>query len=368
MKIGFDAKRVFHNFTGLGNYSRFVVDALRNRFPDNEYLLYTPGVKPHPETAHYLSTPGVTIRQANGRPGAWWRSFSIVDDLHQDQLDVYHGLSNELPLRRAKGVKMVLTVHDLIFIRFPEYYSFLDAAIYRYKLAKSCQRADIVVAVSKQTASDLVEFLGVDPRKIQVVYQGCHPSFFQRASAQEKERVRVQYQLPQDFVLYLGTLEKRKNAGVLIRALAAMKKRVPVVLVGRRTPYVDELEALVSRLGVGDFVKFIHQAKFSELPTLYQMASVFVYPSVFEGFGIPIVEAIASGVPVITSNGSCFSEAGGPDCIYVNPSNAEELADSITLVLENSGFRNNMVEGSRSYIERFAPPVIAGQLHELYRL
>lgn len=369
MKVGFDAKRVFHNFTGLGNYSRFVIDALGARFPDDQYFLYTPKLKAHPETTHYLTKPGVSIRQpTTGQPGAWWRTFSIVDDMRRDGLDVFHGLSNELPLRRIRGIKTIVTVHDLIFIRFPEYYSVIDAAIYRYKLARSCQLADIVVAVSRQTASDLVEFLGVDERKIQVVYQGCHPSFFRSSSVEERRAVRDKYQLPEQFVLYLGTLEKRKNAGVLIRALGTMKRRVPVVLVGKRTSYVDELEALVTKLGVGNSVRFIHDAKFSELPTLYQMASLFVYPSVFEGFGIPIVEAIASGVPVITSNGSCFSEAGGPDCIYVNPSNAEELADSITMVLENSGLRTTMVDGSRTYIERFAPAVIAERLHELYML
>lgn len=362
MRIGFDAKRVFNNFTGLGNYSRFVIDALSDHFPDNEYILYTPRIRQHPEVEKYRT---FDIKQPpKGKSGAWWRTFTIADDIRRDRLDVYHGLSNELPLRKTPGIKTVVTVHDLIFLRFPEYYGMIDVSIYKWKLKKACQSADAIVAVSQQTASDLKDFLGVDESKLHVVYQGCHPSFFHDVSVDD---VRKKFNLPNEFILYLGTIEKRKNAGLIIKALSLMKQKVPVVLVGRPTRYMAELEELIDKYHVRDHVKFIHDASFADLPALYHAASVFVYPSVFEGFGIPIVEAIACGVPVITSNGSCFSEAGGPHCIYVNPSNPEELADSVTMVLENSSLRATMIEGSRSYISRFAPPVIASELIKIYR-
>jgi len=362
VRIGFDAKRVFNNFTGLGNYSRFVVDGLLEHFPENQYLLYTPKIRQHPEVQKYLN---LEIRQPQkGTPGAWWRTFSIANDIKEDKLDVYHGLSNELPLRKPPGLKTVLTVHDLIFLRFPEYYGFIDVSIYKWKLKKACESADVIVAVSQQTASDLKDFLNVDERKLCVVYQGCHPQFYKKVSTEE---VRKKYSLPKEFVLYVGTLEKRKNAGLIIKALSRVKNKIPVVFVGRATKYVKELDDLVNRFGVRDYVRFINNASFVDLPAIYQSASLFVYPSVFEGFGIPIVEAIASGVPVITSNGSCFSEAGGPDCIYVNPSNYEELADSMTMVLDNTDLRATMVDGSKKYIERFAPAVIASELMKIYR-
>ena len=361
MRIGFDAKRVFNNFTGLGNYSRFVIDALSTYYSDNDYLLYTPKIKQHPEVQKYLDL-GIRLPQ-KGRSGAWWRTFSIADDIKKDKLDVYHGLSNELPLRKVPGVKTVVTVHDLIFLRFPEYYGVIDVSIYKWKLKKACQSADVIVAVSQQTANDLKDFLDVDARKIHVVYQGCHPQFFKTGSIDD---VRKKYNLPNDFILYVGTIEKRKNAGLIIKALSLMKQEMPLVLVGKPTKYMVELEELIEKYNVRDQVKFIHNAAFVDLPALYQAASLFVYPSVFEGFGIPIVEAIACGVPVITSNGSCFSEAGGPHCIYVNPSNPEELADSITMVLENSALRATMVDGSKTHISRFAPQVIASDLMKLY--
>jgi glycosyltransferase involved in cell wall biosynthesis len=361
VKIGFDAKRVFNNFTGLGNYSRFVIDGLLEHYPENQYVLYTPKIRQHPEVQKYI---GLEVRQPEkGTPGAWWRTFSIANDIKKDKLDVYHGLSNELPLRKPAGLKTVITVHDLIFLRFPEYYGFIDVSIYKWKLKRACESADVIVAVSRQTANDLKDFLGIDEKKLRVVYQGCHPQFYKRA-----EDVRKKYSLPDRFILYVGTIEKRKNAGLIIKALSRMKNKIPLVLVGRPTKYMAELQALIERYSLSDYVTFIHNASFTDLPGIYQSASLFVYPSVFEGFGIPIVEAIASGVPVITSNGSCFSEAGGSDCIYVNPSNYEELADSMTMVLENSSLRTTMVDGSRKYIERFAPDVIAGELVKIYRL
>lgn len=367
MRIGFDAKRLFHNFTGLGNYSRFVVDALSTTYPRDEYFLYTPKVGTHAETAKYLDGNRFTLRQPEGRmPGAWWRTLSIAEDLRRDNLNVFHGLSNELPLKRPAGVRTILTVHDLIFLRFPEYYGMFDVEIYKWKLKHSCKTADCVVAVSHQTATDLHEFLGVDPAKITVVHQGCHSSFYRQASAEAIAQVRAKYGLPNEFLLYVGTLEKRKNAGLIIKAMARLKNRMPVVLAGKPTKYIAELEGLVKKHAMQNDVKFIYNASFADLPAFYQAASLFLYPSVFEGFGIPIVEAIASGVPVITSNGSCFSEAGGPDCIYINPSNPEELGDSITMVLENSDLRSTMVDASRTYIEKFNPRVIAGQLMKVY--
>lgn len=365
MRIGFDAKRLFNNFTGLGNYSRFIADALSDNYPQHQYILYTPRLRPHIDTAKYLDTDRFTVRQPEkGKIGALWRTFSISDDLHHDKINIFHGLSNELPLRKPSGLKTILTVHDLIFLRFPEYYGMIDVAIYKWKLKNACRSADRIVAVSHQTATDLKEFLNVDESKVEVVHQGCHPQFYQKRN--DHEEVRKKYDLPKEFILYVGTLEKRKNAGLIIRALARVNHKIPLVLVGKPTGYIAELEGLLKKHGMQSQVKFIYNAAFTDLPAFYQMASLFVYPSVFEGFGIPIVEAIASGVPVITSNGSCFSEAGGPHCIYINPSNPEELADSITMVLENAGLRTTMTDGSRVYIERFSPKAIAADIMKVY--
>lgn len=370
MRIGFDAKRLFNNFTGLGNYSRFVVDALAQQFPDEEYLLYTPKLRQHPETKHYLSDSHFSVRTPQGISktfSSYWRSVSLAHVALSDGVNLFHGLSNELPLQKPAKLKTVVTVHDLIFKRFPQYYNPIDVQIYSWKLKKACASADIVVAVSQQTANDLREFVGVPDRKLRVVYQGCHPNFKAAFSAEQKEAVKKKYDLPREFVLYVGTLEQRKNAELIIRASAQLGKNVPIVMVGKKTSYQTKLDELVSAHRVASQIKFLHSVSFADLPAIYQSATVFVYPSLFEGFGIPIVEAITSNVPVITSHGSCFDEAGGPATKYINPTQPEGLAGVLNTLLSNESLRAEMVRKSSEYIQRFEPAVIAQHMMSVYR-
>lgn len=370
MKIGFDAKRLFNNFTGLGNYSRFVADALADHFPDHDYLLYTPRLRDHPETRSYQNDSRFTIRQPVGwgvRFPSWWRTYAVGQVAARDGVQIFHGLSNELPLTKPPGLRTVVTVHDLIFKRFPGYYNPIDVQVYSWKLKKACTTADAIVAVSQQTASDLREFLNVPEEKIRVIYQGCHPNFKRTATNEEKELVTKKYNLPTSFVLFVGTLEERKNAVQLVKALSVMREKLPLVLVGRETPYVKKVKETIRELRLENRVQLLHRVSFPELPVLYQLASVFAYPSVFEGFGIPIVEAIVSGVPVLTSHGSCFDEAGGPATRYANPSQPVELASNLDEILSNTQLRQEMIARSKDYVRRFEPGAIANQLMEQYR-
>jgi len=370
MRIGFDAKRLFNNFTGLGNYSRFVVDALANRFPENEYVLYTPRLRDHSETQIYrqgkfeIEKPESFLAK---KFSSVWRSYSLGNVAVRDGVNLFHGLSNELPVTKPSSLKTAVTVHDLIFKRFPEYYNALDVQIYSWKLKRACASADVVIAISKQTANDLQEFMQVPASKIKVVYQGCHPNFKSVVAEQVKQEVRSKYTLPQNYVLYVGTLEQRKNALTLIKAMARLTDSPPLVLIGKPTDYAKELESCIKANKLENRVFVQHKVAFTDLPAIYQMASVFVYPSFFEGFGIPIVEAIVSGVPVITSTGSCFVEAGGPETRYVNPHNVEELAAQIELVCGDDELRKKMISVSKEYIKQFEPPVIADNLMQIYQ-
>ena len=370
MRIAFDAKRLFNNFTGLGNYSRFVVDALAESFPENEYWLYSPRTRAHPETSRFLKPP-FRIRKPQGTMAralpSIWRSFSLGTVAQRDGAGILHGLSNELPVTKPAQLKTVLTVHDLIFKRFPSYYNAADVAIYGWKLRQSLRSADRVVAISHQTAADLREFEDVDNDKVVVVHQGCNEAFKKHYDGEAIDQIRGKYGLPDTFILCLGTLERRKNAALLIKALELMSAKVPVVIAGKPTAHATELRDLVRKKGLESLVRFIYHVPYADLPLLYRAAAIFVYPSVFEGFGIPIVEAIASKVPVITSNGSCFSEAGGPNCIYVNPANPEELAGAISRVMGDKELRETMVSKSLEYIRRFEPGVIAGQIMKVYK-
>lgn len=371
MQVGFEAKRLFTNFTGLGNYSRFIVNALCEFAPENTYILYSPRIKSHPEVDPILARPNI---KAIGPTGGFtflkslWRSWGIQYNKSIPDLDIFHGLSQELPAGLPKHVKKIVTVHDLIYIRYPQFYNPIDVAIYTAKVKSACRRADKVIAISQQTANDLIEFIKVDPGKIEVVYQGCHPIFKTKASAEIKAAVKAKYNLPDKFILNVGTIEQRKNVKQLVEALALLPADVqlPVVIVGRATDYLKEVIACAQEKKVIDKITFIHKASFQDLPALYQLATVFVYPSLFEGFGIPLIEAIESGIPVITSQGSCFREAAGPDALYTDSADSHQLASYLEKVITDSEVREGVIHGTKKYIERFDPAVIAKMLTTVY--
>jgi glycosyltransferase involved in cell wall biosynthesis len=372
MQVGFEAKRLFTNFTGLGNYSRFIVNALSEFAPENTYILYSPKIKSHPEVDPILARSNI---KAIGPTGGFtffkslWRSWGIQYNSSISGLNVFHGLSQELPVGLPKHVKKIVTVHDLIYIRYPQFYNPVDVAIYTAKVKSACRRADKVIAISQQTANDLIEFIKVDPAKIEVVYQGCHPIFKTKVPAEVKAAVKAKYNLPDKFVLNVGTIEQRKNVKQLVEALALLPAEVqlPVVIVGRATDYLKEVTACAQEKKVMDKIIFIHKASFQDLPALYQLATVFVYPSLFEGFGIPLIEAIESGVPVITSQGSCFREAAGPDALYTDPHNPQMLADALNRVLTEANVAEHVVRSTAAYIKRFEPAVIAADIMQVYR-
>lgn len=373
MRIGFDAKRLYNNFTGLGNYSRFVVEAMSKSFPENEYVLFTPRVKINPDTQYFQRAHNIsTVTPANYisklKLGSLWRSFSIGSALKKEKIAVYHGLSHELPFSIPKSVRKIVTVHDLIFLRYPRFYNRMDVALYKAKVEYACKVADKIIAISKQTRDDIIEFLKVDESKIEVVYQGCHPNFKVQHSAEEIGQVKTKYKLPQQYILNVGTIEERKNLMVLVEALALVPKesRIPLVVIGKRTKYFDLVLEKAKSLRVWDDIQFLKDVSFIDFPKIYQGADLFVYPSLFEGFGIPLVEAIESNVPVITSTGSCFSEAAGPDSIYVDPTDADELAVQITKVLTDQRQKNKMIASSKSYARQFYPEIIAEKLNLLY--
>jgi glycosyltransferase involved in cell wall biosynthesis len=364
LRIGFDAKRAFQNFTGLGNYSRFVLNALRQYQPQHHYEAYTPKRK----ASHWSEFPETQIHTAppNQIPSIW-RSWGIKSDLQQNKIQLFHGLSNELPFGISHTkIPSVVTIHDLIFLRFPQLYPWFDRQVYAYKFGRACREATRVVAISEQTKRDIVEFLGISPQKIQVIYQDCDPIFSQEILPESARTVVQNYQIRGPYMLCVATLASRKNQEILIKALPNLPMEISLVLVGGKTPYQQQLELLVGRLGVSERVKFLNKVPTHDLPSLYQQAEVFVYPSVFEGFGIPIVEALHVGVPVVAATGSCLAEAGGPVARYADPHEVDDWVAGIQYFLGNSQARLLARQQGREWVQQFAAERIAHELHNLY--
>lgn len=367
MRIGFDAKRAFLNRSGLGNYSRDIIRSLHQAFPDNEYILYTPrtGTLSFPDDTSYTVTgPPESFDRLRQ---AYWRSVLLADRIRQDRLDIYHGLSNELPRKIDKtATKSVVTIHDLIFMRHPEWYKPIDRFIYRQKFSYSSRVADRVIAVSQQTRNDLVEYFGISDEKISVIYQGCNKAFYQQLSDQQKTRTRGKWNLPGEYLLYVGTVEERKNLLTLVKAIHQHRIMMPLVVVGRYTAYMKQVRKYIESEQIKNII-FLEEVAVEDLPAIYQMATIFIYPSVFEGFGIPILEAILSGVPVITSKGGCFSEVGGNSSVYIDPSDPGELGAEIVRLLDDSSLREQMTAAGLKHSGQFSAEKIAEQVFRLYK-
>jgi glycosyltransferase involved in cell wall biosynthesis len=246
-------------------------------------------------------------------------------------------------------------------------YKPIDREIYYKKFKASVHKADKVIAISQQTKSDIINFLAADEKKIEVVYQGCNEIFSVKKSTHEKEKIRQKYNLPQEYILNVGTIEARKNTLQILKAVHFEKINIPVVLIGRRTDYQDELEEFTYEQKMKNQVIFINNVDFLDLPAIYQMASVFVYPSIFEGFGIPILEAMNSSIPVVTSKGSCFPETGGDAALYAFHEDFEELAAQIKVALYNSEIRQQLINKGNERILLFHDKDIANNIMNVYK-
>ncbi len=371
MIIGFDAKRAFANYTGLGNYSRYIIDNLSMNFPEHKYRLYAPKETANPGMVALRERENISFVSPKGlyaRFSSLWRTKGILADLSRDGVQLYHGLSNELPVGlQKKGIRSIVTIHDLIFLRYPQFYKAPDRAIYTRKFRYACREANHIVAVSECTKRDIVSYFGIDPGKISVIYQGCDISFAQKVPYEERQQVCRKYQLPDTFILNVGTIEARKNLLLAVKALTHVDESVHLVAIGRQTPYAEEVKSYIATHGLGHRVHLLSGIPLTDLPALYQSAAVFVYPSFFEGFGIPIIEALHSDIPVVAATGSCLEEAGGAHSIYVDPTNDEQLAESIYNILSDIQLQAKMIAGGRKHVARFDDKLLAGQMMDLYR-
>jgi len=369
MNIGFDGKRAANNLTGLGNYSRSLISQLSLFFHQNQYFVYTSKIKQARQIASFFEDESIHLKFPNtSKIPFLWRSLNIVKQLKRDNISIFHGLSNEIPFGLQKRkVKSVVTIHDLIFFRFPDNFKYIDRLIYNFKSKYACQHADLVIAISERTKQDIIEFYHTDPNKIKVIYQTCDDSFKLIAPENFKSSVRATYNLPKKYILNVGTVEPRKNLLLIVQALQNVEADYKLVVVGKRKAYADEVDAEIKKLGLADRIIFLKDIPFTDLPAIYQMASVFVYPSFYEGFGIPIIEALYGGIPVVAATGSCLEEAGGPDSIYVNPTDANALTNAINSIIVNPALADEMKEKGLTFVQKFNTEDVATDLMDAYQ-
>jgi len=380
MNIGFDAKRAYHNRTGLGYFSRTLIGLLSQHYPEHQYYLFNP----KPSSLFHFDQANIT----EVRPGGFinklfsaaWRSSWVTRDLVGHKIDLYHGLSHEIPVGITKtGIPSVVTIHDLMPERFPSHYKPIDVQIYRKKFRYACTNATHIMAISEQTKQDIIEFYKIPAEKITVSYQSCDPVFARQVPDEDRERIRKKYNLPEQFFLYVGSVIERKNLLNICKALFLLRNEldIPLVVVGSGGKYFQQVKDYVLQQGLTKKVIFLSeqlkaqgQSGFidtADFPAVYQLSIAMIYPSFYEGFGAPVMEALWSKVPVITSNVSCLPEVGGPGAYYVDPNSADEIATGMKRIYSEPLLAAEMLRKGWDHVQGFTPEKYVQSVMDIYR-
>lgn len=367
MIIGFDAKRAFYNRTGLGNFSRWHIELMLKSCDEDEFVLFSPDpqrsnlFRPYHSQCRVQST-------GNGLSGKFKRVFP-ADLIKKSGIQVYHGLSNELPLgkRWSAGIKTIMTVHDLIFMKFPELYDPVSRKIYQYKLFQSLKKADIIHCVSRATADDLKLYTGIGDDRIRVLPLGIglvqqHLKAFDRNQGR-----REQKEQHGPILLCVSSMEKRKNLIRLTEAFCAssLHKDWKLVIAGKTGDTLHTLKQAIECSGQSARIELVENPESEHLRNWYLRASAFIYPSLYEGFGIPILEALSFGLPVLSSETSSLPEVGGKAAWYFDPQDTGEMTKVISCLNEEEKTQELTALG-RQQLKNFEDQSIAEKWKSIY--
>jgi glycosyltransferase involved in cell wall biosynthesis len=380
MNIGFDAKMAYHNGTGLGHFSRTLINSLVDGYPEHDFYLFNP----RPSSTFRMQ--GRNLREIlpstfiDRTFSAAWRNKGMVKDLIRNNIDLYHGLDHEIPEGiHETSIKTIVTIHDLIYERYPQQYSRQEIRNFSKRFRYACEHAKRVIAISVQTKQDLLDFYKIPAEKIAVCYQSCNPAFAKNSTDTEKARVKHLYNLPDQFFLYVGSVIERKNLMNICKAIFLLRNEmnIPLVVIGDGTKYKQQVRDYLRQNDLEKKVIFLSEnapgvppSAFQtavDFPDIYQSAIAMIYPSFFEGFGIPVLEALWSRLPVITSGVSCLPETGGDAAYYVNPNSAEEIAEGMRKIVGDKELRESMKEKGWTHAQKFTPQKSGAAVMSVYR-
>ncbi len=359
MRIGIDTSIARINQAGSGVYAASLIEALQRIDSADTYCLFADSIQRQMWQRKTLRSRLQTIYHDLAWTHLWllWRA-------HQERIDLLHVPSSVMPVHAP--CPTVISILDTTVLQMPQNFNFWQRTYSRVFIPLSARRASRIVTISEQSKRDIVRCLHVVPEKVTVTYLAASPRF-KPVSAQAVRSVRQRYRLD-SFILTVGTLEPRKNLSRLLEAYALLEE-TPYQLVhaGPQGWLFDDVLAQVDRLGLRDKVRFLGYVPLDDLVGLYNAASVFVYPSLYEGFGIPILEAMGCGCPVITSNVSAIPEVAGDAAQLIDPYNVAELASAIRRVLDEPGLADTMREKGYAHDRLFSWERCAQETLDVYR-
>ena len=380
MHIGFDGKRAFQNKTGLGNYIRSLIATFTNYYPENKYTLFAPKKTALFDPGNFSNTNAIFPQSKfyNTFPSLW-RRWGMIKAIEKSGVDIYHGVSNELPYGIGNTkIKTVVTVHDIIFERFPETYHFDERYVHRWKIKHACRVANAVIAISAQTKKDLIDYYKVPAEKIFICYQNCNPIFERIIGDEEKLVIKKRYRLPDHYFLFVSSIAPRKNLIAICKALALLKKdsAIPLVVIGNGKKEKAEAKLFMAENGISNLLILLNelpQSKESsyntaaDFPAIYQQALALIYPSIFEGFGAPLLEALWSGIPVISSNTSSLPEVAGDAALYFSPGDVDTLAQHMQHVSTDKALVIDLKERGLKRAKLFTGEKHSQSIMEVYK-
>lgn len=374
MHIAIDGKRYFTNRTGLGRYSRLLVRSLLSDSGRNDMTITL--FKPRGRTVFEAPEQKcLVIKEAAYKlPGdlgnGLWRWRTLPGLLDGGDYDLFHGPSNGLPNRA--NLPMIVTITDLIFIRYPNYFPLWDRNYYFCSFKQAAEKARMIIAISEATKSDIVNFFNIPEKKIEVIYPGFE-SHLLKYHHEEAENVCDLFRLPERYILAVGTLEPRKNALRLAQAFDQLLqqrkigKDTGLVFAGRKGWFYREILRKIDSLPSRSSIHFIDEPSDSQLAALYQSASVMAYISEFEGYGYPVLEAMSFFLPLLLSRVASLPEIAGDAAVYVDPYNTESIAEGLFRLLDDEHLRYNLSQGANKRLVDFSAEKMAEKTVKLYR-
>ena len=369
LRIGFDAKRLLNNFTGFGNYSRTLIADLVTHHPEHDYFLFTPDITDTVETQRLFESPSIKVVSPPRYRQFFWRSFGMRIDLNRYPINLFHGLTHEIP-KAVTSLKIpkIVTICDVVYKHFPHSYPASKRNKKDRAISMACSHADGIIAISESTKQDLINFFSIEPDRISVIYPSCDERFRKTYSRKSIDSVKNLYDLPETYTLYVGSVTERKNLLVACQALRRIpeKSRSSLVVVGKQSGYSEIVVNYITKHHLEQWVTFAQVTSNDDLPLVYQGAELFIYPSLYEGFGIPVLEALCCGLPVITSNVSSLPEVAGADSKLIDPSEPDTIASAITGILTDKELRAKMISAGYAHSLRFNGNRIAQELNDFY--
>ncbi len=371
MRIAINSLSLSKTKVGMGKYIAEIINNAPKSDPYNIYFIYV-----SEENKKYFNLSQENIRPVlvhkiwtRGLMRIIWEQLLLPFSLYWNKINIYHAPGFVLPIFKVnKKTKYIVTIADMTFFSHPEYHVYWKRKYFKYMIPISIKKADQVIAISENTKQDILQMIPVDKNKIVVTYLG-YDAHFSRQNKLKKNPVLKKYIINFPYILFVGMLEPRKNIPSLIKAFAAIKEKKShkLVIVGKKGWMYGEIFTLIQKLKIEEQVIFTGYLHDEDLPSLYSAATCFVYPSFYEGFGIPIIEAMACGCAVITSNNSSMKEIAGEAAILVDPYNVKEIQNAIELLIADKAIKRKKEKEGITQAKKFTWEKMILQTKEVYR-